>query len=378
MKEYTSAESVKLVLSGNDYFDRLSAVISCARETLHIQTYIFEQDSIGITIKEELIAASGRGVKIFLLADAFGSKGLSKEFISEIKSAGINFRFFSPIFSSEGIFLGRRLHHKIVVADKKIALIGGINIADKYRGTISNPPWLDLAALICGDCCEYLHNVCEGIYHKKITLEDAIVSPEKKNHPLVRFRRNDWVRGKNEIHKSYIEAISGSHKSITILASYFLPGIKFRKLLKKATARGISVKIIVSGPSDVPFVRLAEKYLYSYFLNAGAEIFEWKESVMHGKLMIADKSWVTIGSYNVNYLSHYRSVEMNVDVKDTEFSKEIALWLECLINNHCAQVTSDQIRRSQGTFHKLKSRFAYYFLQGIMSIILPIRRINIL
>lgn len=377
MNQYIGAEAVRLVLSGNDYFDQLSEIISSAKEVLHIQTYIFEDDPTGNDIKEKLKAASKRGVKIFFLADAFGSKGLSKEFIQEIRSAGIKFRFFSPLFSSEGIYLGRRLHHKIVVADENAALIGGINIADKYHGTEENPAWLDFAVLLKGNCCQTLHNLCEGLYHRKKIIHGTIIPTSEKTSPLIRFRRNDWVRGRNEIHKSYREAILKADKSITILASYFLPGITFRKLLRKTVLRGVKLKIIVTGPSDVPFVRLAEKYLYRYLLNIGAEIYEWKDSVMHGKAMITDENWVTIGSYNINYLSHYRSIELNADVISENFSREVSVCLHDIINNHCVQITHEEIEKSHGLFQKLKSKFAYYFLQFILSIVIPKKRINI-
>lgn len=374
MNQYVNAESVRLVLSGKDYFNCLSDIISSARKIVHIQTYVFEDDSTGNDIKEKLKAASERGVKIYLLVDGFGSKNLSKKFVQEVKSAGIGFRFFSPMFSSEGIYLGRRLHHKIAVADKKIALIGGINIADRYRGTKETPPWLDFAVLIKGDCCEYLHATCEGIFNRK-----KIIRPRQKvflqnKGILIRFRRNDWVRQKNEIHKSYKEAILHANKSIIIFASYFLPGIAFRKRLKKAISRGVNIKIVVTGQSDISLVRHAEKYLYRYLLNIGAEIYEWKESVMHGKAMMIDNKWVTIGSYNLNYLSHYRSIELNADIINEEFSKRASECFTDIIKNHCIQITYKEIEKSYELFQKLKSMVAYYFLQFILIIAMPKRR----
>lgn len=377
MNQYISAESVRLVLSGNDYFDRLSDIISSAKEVIHIQTYIFEDDSTGTDIKEKLKAASERGVKIFFLADAFGSKGISKEFVQEIKSAGINFRFFSPLFSSEGIYLGRRLHHKIVVADRKSALIGGINIADKYHGTEENPAWLDFAVLLNGNCCQYLHDLCEGIYHRKKIIHREILKISENNHLLIRFRRNDWVRGKNEIHKSYRETIIRAEKNITIIASYFLPGILFQKLLKRAVDRGVKIKIIVTGQSDVPFIRMAEKYLYKYLLKMRVELYEWKNSVMHGKVMLADDQWVTVGSYNINYLSHYRSIELNADIMDTEFSKHASNYLNDIIENHCQKITNELVWKKSGVFYNLKTKIAYHFIRIMLNIILPRKKINI-
>jgi cardiolipin synthase len=377
MHSYIHAEKVGLVFSGNHYFDLLSEIISSAKEIIHIQTYIIEEDATGKEIIEKLKLASGRGVQVYFLADAFGSRGLSGECIQKMKSSGIKFRSFSPLFSSEGIFLGRRLHHKIVVADKNIALIGGINIADKYHGTERDPPWLDFAIMIKGSCCEYLHNLSEEIFNRK---KKNI--PEKQmmagnGGPLIRFRTNDWVRGKNEIHKSYKETLLKAEKNITILASYFLPGFMFQKLLRKAAARGVKIKIIVTGKTDVPFFHLAEKYMYNQLLGIGAEVYEWKNSIMHGKIMVADDQWVTIGSYNINYLSHYRSIELNADILDETFTHQVFLQLEEIMEKHCDQITREWLQAKRGLLFKLKTKFAYHFIRLFINIFLPKKRMNI-
>src|ERR1051326_2059019 len=154
--QYVHAESVKLVFSGKNYFEMLEKIIDEAKETIHLQTYIFENDNTGKKIADALIRASRREVKVFVLADAFGSNSLPRKFIDNLRKEKINFRFFSPLFSSEGIFFGRRLHHKIVVADKHIALVGGINIADKYYGTQNENAWFDHAVLVKGKACVWL------------------------------------------------------------------------------------------------------------------------------------------------------------------------------------------------------------------------------
>ena len=118
---------VVLVHSGDDYFSRLRNIIRHAKIEIHFQTYIFDNDSTGNEIVEALKEAASRNVKIYMLLDGYGSNSFSDKVVNELTLKGINFRFFSAnIF-----YIGRRLHHKIVVADGNIALIGGINIADK-------------------------------------------------------------------------------------------------------------------------------------------------------------------------------------------------------------------------------------------------------
>ena len=139
-KDFFSADEIRLVHSGTDYFDTLEEIINNAQHTLHFQTYIFEEDETGLRIANVLKSAAQKGVKVFVVLDGYGSKNLSNKFISDFENAGVNFRYFSPLFSFQNIYIGRRLHHKIIVADAKIALVGGINIADRYIGSPTELP----------------------------------------------------------------------------------------------------------------------------------------------------------------------------------------------------------------------------------------------
>src|SRR5690606_24201691 len=121
---YTNFNRVRLVRGGRDYFNELADLIRKATQSIHLQVYIFIADETGQLIAEELIEAAKRGVQVFVLADGYASKDLPKEFIRRMRSAGIRFRFFEPLLKSERFYLGRRLHHKVVVADGYYGLVG--------------------------------------------------------------------------------------------------------------------------------------------------------------------------------------------------------------------------------------------------------------
>src|SRR5687768_17401282 len=143
MKGYVEAEQITLVYSGTNYFDVLEQIIDDAKVSIQFQTYIFENDETGIRIVNALKRAAQRGVQIYLLIDAFGSVNFSRSLVNELKSLGIHCRKFAPLFSAESIFFGRRLHWKIIVADKAVSLTGGINVANKYNALSKDHPWLD-------------------------------------------------------------------------------------------------------------------------------------------------------------------------------------------------------------------------------------------
>jgi cardiolipin synthase len=374
MKNYSHAEKLTLIQSGTSYFEKLEELIDGARQSFHLQTYIFDYDETGKKVSEALIRAVKRKVRVYVLADAFGSKGFPAHAVKKLQSEGIHFRFFSPLFSAEGLAFGRRLHHKIALADQQAALVGGINIADKYNLTKEGIPWLDYAVLIEGNACHHLHTLCERLYKKKKLnrfrkRETAQDAPEK-GKGLIRFRRNDWVQRENEIHKTYLEALIKAEKSITLVASYFMPGRTFRKLLKEAIDRNVEIRILVAGKSDVPIFRFAETYLYHFYLQNKIRIFEWNRSVMHGKAMVVDESWATIGSYNLNYLSHYISIELNADIIDPDFVIFFSEHLKKITTVDCVEVTREISNKRLTLFTRLEMAFGYFVYRFIMEMMM--------
>lgn len=366
-REYYPASRVRLVHSGNDYFDTLENIIRSAKHTIHLQTYIFDDDNTGKRIAVALKEAAQRGVAIALLLDGFGSQALSKKFVLDLQNSGIDIRFFAPFFSTQSIYLGRRMHHKIVVADKSTALIGGINIADKYHGTATESPWLDYAILLEGSVCKQLDMLCRNMYGirnrlRRIRLQRFLKkqiqeTEENEERILVKIKQNDRLKGKNQISRSYIRAIRNAHTCIYITGSYFLPGSKLRKALVAASKRGVEVNLILAGVSDVPLFQAATTWLYDFLFRHGIKIYEWKKSVLHGKVAVVDNNWATVGSFNLNHLSAYGSIELNIDVPDETFVKGFREHLKSTIETGCEQAFPE--KQNNHWTARLKRWFAY-------------------
>lgn len=354
--QYSDNNCVTFVKGGKQYFDHLIHLIGCAKETLHLQTYILEEDETGHMVAIALIEAARRGVRVFLLVDGYASQGLSRRFISGLKEEGVNFKFFEPLFRSRRFYLGRRLHHKICVSDLRYALVGGINVANHYNDLPNSPAWLDFAFGIEGEVVGELFVLCQKTWNGFQPLKKV---PPLRNRPVfairrgdksaVRMRRNDWVRRKQEISRSYLEMFNNSRSHIILLSSYFLPGRIFRRALGRARERGVTVTVIVAGKSDVKISKYAERFMYEWMLVRGIKILEYNKTVLHGKLAICDDEWITLGSFNVNDISTYASVELNLDVKDATLVREIREEIESLLSNH-VQVVDESYMASHTTW----------------------------
>ena len=371
--EYTAPNNVSLIPAGNTFFQLLEKRIREATDTIHLQVYIFSNDFTGKQVVTALKEAAGRKVRVFLMADGYASQSLPKSFIRELEEAGIYFRFFEPVFKSRYFYFGRRMHHKIAVFDSSYALVGGINIADRYNDLPDQTAWLDFALEVQGAVVPGLCNLCWKTWNgfsRNIQLPECLESPADFQIPsaepvLVRMRRNDWVRRKNEITTTYVSMFRGSEREVMILCSYFLPGRVIRKQIMYALKRGVQVRVITAGRTDVLLSKYAERWLYDWLLRAGVAVYEYQGNILHGKLAVCDEKWMTIGSYNINNISTYASIELNLDVRNDSFAGAVRTRLEKIIEQDCIRITITELRKKKNIFSQLLHWFSYQFIRTV-------------
>lgn len=364
---YTHHNKVHLVHGGKEYFDTLLHLIDNAQTTIHLQTYIFDGDETGRQVADALLRAAARKIQIFILLDGYASQHLPKEIIREWKSAGIKFRWFWPLLKSKNFYLGRRLHHKVVVIDAAKGMAGGVNISDRYNDIGDQKAWLDRALLVEGQAALKLHIICRDMFSKAYWKTDRVKKEEfewvkgfvPEEECLVRVRRNDWVQGKNEISRSYVEMFRHAQHRVIVLSSYFLPGSILRKQMVQASKRGVDISVIVGGISDVKIARLAEQYMYRWLFTNKMRVYEYQDSILHGKMATYDGVWMTDGSYNVNRISAYASVELNMDVRNDAFAANVEQELKEIIKNNCVEITQENYLKHHNLFQRLLQRLAY-------------------
>jgi cardiolipin synthase len=365
--EFKTLNRVELVRGGKEYFDLLLELINQASESIHLQTYIYDDDETGRQVGEALKAAAKRNVSVYLLTDGYASQVMAQGFIDELKESGVHFRFYEPLFKSRNFYFGRRMHHKVFVADTKFALVGGINITNRYNDMPQKPAWLDFALYTEGETAKDLCVLCWKTWNNFPSNMGLTPCEEKKiNFTInedekcqVRMRRNDWVRRKNEISATYREMFRNAHSHITIICSYFLPGKIIRKLLSQASKRGVMIKIITAGPSDVMLAKHAERWMYDWLLRNKIELYEYQPVVLHAKVSVCDSEWLTIGSYNINNISAYASIELNLDVRHAAFATAVEQKLDSIIQHECVHITKEKHIRTKNIFKQFIRWFSY-------------------
>jgi len=363
---------VQFIRNGPEYFKAVYKLLDETKEEIFFQTYIFQEDDTGRQMADALIRTAMRGVRINLLADAYGSKLLSDDSILRMKAAGIKVRKFGPLLSKGRIHFGRRLHQKILISDRRKAIIAGINISNNYSGIHERKPWLDFGVFIEGDIIPSMVTICLKIWlgfgsrriRQRIEKSwTAAHAADASFQTRVRPLENDGLRGKYQCSASYLQLIHSAKDTIDIVGGYFLPGGRARRALRKAVHRGVRVRVILAEKSDVGLMHRGIQYLYAWLLRNRIKIYEYQPANVHGKFLVADEKLVSIGSYDLNNLSTYSNIEFNLEVDNSAFAREIRGELENVILPQCHAVTMTELESRFSVFQQFRLWYSYRLLK---------------
>ena len=321
-----------LLRSGVEYFPALISAIDAAREEIYLETYLFEDDATGRCVAAALCAAATRSVAVHLMIDGFGAKDLPEELRQRLRSSGVQLLVYRPVISRLTLRRQRlrRLHRKVVVIDREIAFVGGINIIDDMDTPGHTPPRFDYAVQIKGPLLRPIHastaqlwrHVALAHLRRRAALSTA-VDASPKGTQRAAFVTRDNVNHRRDIETAYLTAIASARHEIIIANAYFFPGRRFREALIAAAARGVRVGLVLQGRVEYRLLHYATQALYGKFLAAGIEIYEYRKSFLHAKVAVIDEEWATVGSSNIDPFSLMLAREANVVVEDRPFALEL-------------------------------------------------------
>ncbi len=331
----TANNSVKLLVNGENKFPEVLKALAQAKNHIHIEYYIYEDDNIGKTIEDVLIKKAKEGVTVRFIYDDFGSRSIRKKLVKRLKKGGVKvFPFAKIFFIAFANRLNYRNHRKIIVIDGKTAFTGGINVSDRYINNSNDPKrffWRDTHLRIDGPGVQYLQYLflCDWNFCAKDNVQPKEeYFPREKSFPVgankvVQIAASGPDSDTPTIMFSLLQAINLATKEILITTPYFIPGSSLIDALIIASLSGISVKLLVPGISDSWLVNLAARSYYGDLLNAGIHIYQYKKGFVHAKTMVTDGSLAVIGTANMDQRSFDLNFEVNAFVYDTETASQL-------------------------------------------------------
>ena len=337
-EHFVEGNQVRLLRNGEAAFPEMLAAIASAERQILLEMYWFGSDRIGRKFATALATAAQRGVEVSIIFDAVGSVGASDEMFAELERAGAQVIEYNPIAPWKRRFrlsrLTRRDHRKILVVDGRVGFTGGINIADYWSSLDEGGGgWRDDMVRIDGPAvaglCDCFARAWARLRGSKLRLTGFARRPQgplsesQSRGQAVRVLGQRFLRTQRQISRAYLHYLRRADLRIFIANSYFVPDGRVLRALTSAARRGVDVRIIVPGQSDVDIVRHASRAVWGRLLRAGVRIYEWDESVLHAKSAVIDGMWSTTGTFNFDYLSLRVNLEVNISVLDAHFASTL-------------------------------------------------------
>ncbi|MCM0000576.1 MAG: phosphatidylserine/phosphatidylglycerophosphate/cardiolipin synthase family protein [Erythrobacter sp.] len=347
---------------GQDRLKALVALIESAQTSLAVFYYLFDSDTSGTMVRDALVAAARRGVKVDLIVDDFGNDA-GAEFFDPLVEAGGSFAIFSPKWGKRYLV---RNHQKFTIADEARVMTGGANVSDHYFAIPAENGWCDLSVLIEGPVAaqftrwfgllqSWVANEVQGRTRKLRALRDIVKDWDGGDGPvrllvggpLVRQGHWAWVLRKDLVGATRLDTVS----------AYFSPPRSFRRLFARIGRRG-QARMIMAGKSDIAAAIDMARLLYGKLLRARVKIFEFAICKLHMKLIVVDDV-AFVGSANLDKRSFRINVELMVRIEDAA----VAAAMRNLID-HMAEasepITPAWYARHSTFLNRLRWRVAYW------------------
>jgi cardiolipin synthase len=321
--------SVRNLENGAQIFPEMLAAIRGAQRSITFESYIYWSGDVGKEFAQALEERARAGVPVKVLIDWAGSQQLDNELVDEMKSAGVEIRFYHPLRWYNLARMNNRTHRKLLVVDGRIGFTGGVGIADPWDGDAADAEhWRDSHYRLEGPAVAQMQAAFMDNWIK--TTGKVLQGPEyfPKLEPagtaLAQVFTSSPSGGGDSMQLMYLLSVSAAQQRIDLSAAYFVPDELTRRALRQALARGVKIRIIVPGANtDVEVARRASRAAWGELLQAGAEIYEYQPAMFHCKMMLVDSRLASVGSTNFDNRSFRLNDEANLNVYDPAFVREL-------------------------------------------------------
>jgi len=326
---FTDGNMVTLLWKGRDLFHTIFDYVRSAKELICLEFYIFRNDETGAELASILKQKASEGVKVYILYDHFGSFDTPGKFWQELEEAGVRIRATHPFKWTMPFHYVHRDHKKLIIIDGVKAFTGGLNIANEYSGYHRFKKikgWRDTGIFLEGPIAKILLDIFKRSWEiwkgEPIDFNKSI-EPFEDGIPAIPIF-TDSAKGRRKMRKLLYYSINRARESIYLTTAYFTPSIRMLYLLEDAVSRGVKVRMLLPGRSDVISAHYAGRAFFAKLLKSGVEIYNYRGEILHAKTAIFDCNWSVVGSANLDFQSLRRNDEGNVGIIDEDFGRQMA------------------------------------------------------
>ncbi|RON60900.1 phosphatidylserine/phosphatidylglycerophosphate/cardiolipin synthase family protein [Pseudomonas fluorescens] len=328
----------ELLIDGPQFFPRMLVEIARAQGQVELELYLVEAGACAEAVVQALVQAAERGVRVRCLFDDYGSLVFTLTLRQRLIQAGVELRFYNRLSWRRWVGNFYRDHRKLLLVDQRLAVVGGTGVTDEFwTPDKDTSEWHEVMVEITGplvlDWQVLFDRQWIANRHRRAWKPSAHVGlPRLPKVPdmgegMGRVAYAD-ARQHRDILQSLFRALNSGQQRIWMATPYFLPTWNIRRSLRKAAARGVDVRLLLTGPrTDHPSVRYAGHRYYPRLLKAGVQIFEYQPCFLHLKMVLVD-DWVSIGSCNFDHWNLRFNLEANLEALDPSLTAAVVASFE--------------------------------------------------
>ncbi|HSQ03950.1 MAG TPA: cardiolipin synthase [Burkholderiales bacterium] len=335
------------LLNGDEIFPAMLQAIRSASKSITFETYIYWSGEIGREFADALAERAHNGVKVHVLLDWVGSQKMEESYLDSMREAGVEIEKYHPPKWYTLDKLNNRTHRKLLVVDGRVGFIGGVGIADKWRGHAQDPDhWRDTHYRIEGPAVAQMQAAFTDNWAKVTgnVLHTVEYFPllQEAGTQFAQVFKSSIDGGAESMHLMYLLSIAAASKTIQLSMAYFVPDDTALQAIIDAAHRGVKVQILLPGPhTDAELVKRASRATWGAALAAGVEFYEYQPTMFHCKVLTVDRLWVSVGSTNFDTRSFRLNDEANLNVYDRDFAqRQAAIFDEDI--KHARRVTYEE------------------------------------
>ena len=336
-----------LLHDGPATFDAMLALIAGARDSVALESYIFRSDSVGQRFAPALVEAARRGVRVRVLYDWVGSRGITGAFVRGLRDAGVDARVFNPPrLGARWLGAVPRDHRKLLVVDGRAGITGGVGLGHEWSegehpGRLGSGPWRDTAVQIAGPAAGAMAAAFERMWaltprYERGHPDDSrptTAPAEAPGSPGAQGATGvvgivEGEPGRYRVSRALESVAVEARRSIWIADAYFTPSPDLVEALTGAARDGVDVRLLVPGRGDHAWVVPVTRRFYPRLLRNGVRIWEWQGEMMHAKTQVSDGRYARVGSTDFNPLGVAINFELDAVIDDAQLGGRMEAMFE--------------------------------------------------
>lgn len=322
----TDGNQIDVLRNGDQIFPAMLDAIRSATTSVDLLTYSWWSGQITRTFAAALTERARSGVRVRLMVDSLGGRGLDRSLATRMRDAGVQVHFFRPYTTYKLWNLNLRTHRRALVCDQDVAFTGGVGIGQEWTGDVRNPDeWRETHYRVRGPAVDGIHaaflsNWLQTPYPLLDRRDRFPVRPAVGDTPVQTIRATSEP-GWNDLALAMHGLLSLAVERVRITSAYFRPPRHFVDLLVSLAQRGISVQVLTPGPHTEPrAARWISQHVYDDLLDGGVELFNYQRSMLHAKIMTVDGRVALVGTANFDSRSVALNEQVGLVVHDAAFT----------------------------------------------------------